>query len=57
MFAIYAFFLANNLSRYTPNSQKNGSMAANGVLKYWSSNENGNMNSTIQNNIINITRK
>lgn len=56
-FAIYAFFLANNPSRYIPNSHtKNGSMAANCVLRY-KSNENGNVNSTIQSNITNIARK
>lgn len=32
-------------------------MAANCVLEYKSSNENGNVNSTIQNNITNIARK
>ena len=57
-FAIYAFFLANNPSRYIPNSHtKNGSMAANCVLKYKSSNENGNVNSTIQSNITDIAKK
>ena len=32
-------------------TQKNGSLAANGVLTYRNSNENGNIDSTIQNSI------
>lgn len=58
MSAVYAFFIVINPLRYIPNSQKNGSVAANSVLKCKCSNErNGNINSTIQNSIINIPRK